>query len=80
MFQATAIKGVIDALTGEHSTLATRTGLNQKIENLHQTMDSIKQLIIDNSTKNSKMGRRLSKKKTAIHNLKETQDSEMSDN
>ena len=79
MFQATAIKGVIDALTGESSTLATKTDLNQKIENLHTTMDSIKQLIIDTSKLNSKTGRRMSKRKSAASNLKENQDSDMSD-
>ena len=47
MFQTTAVKGVIDALTGENSILATKEDLNKKIEDLHTTMDSIKQLIID---------------------------------
>ena len=42
-------------------------------------MDSIKQLIIDTSKLNSKTGRRMSKRKSAASNLKENQDSDMSD-
>ena len=30
MFQTTAVKGVIDELTGENSTLATKSDLNKK--------------------------------------------------
>ena len=43
MFQRTADKGVIEALTEEYSTLVTKTYIYAKIDNLHQTMDSIKQ-------------------------------------
>lgn len=66
MFQSNAIKGVIDALTRDNSTLATKTDLNPKIDNLHQTMDSIKQLIIDRSTKKSTTAQRQSRWKTAV--------------
>ena len=31
MFQTTAVKGVIDALTGENLTLATKYELNKKL-------------------------------------------------
>ena len=77
MFQTTAVKGVIDALTGENSTLATKSDLNKKIDALHSTIDSIKQLII-NTNNPPTVGNRKSKRKTATQNLKDT-DSDMSD-
>ena len=79
MFQTTAVQGVIDALTGENTPLATKTDLNKKIDNLHNTMDSIKQFIIDTAKKSPSLGHRLSKRKTAVSNLKEAHDSDMSD-
>ena len=79
MFQTTAVQGVIDALTGENTPLATKTDLNNKIDNLHNTMDSIKQLIIDTAKKSPSLGRRLSKRKTVVSNLKDAIDSDMSD-
>lgn len=52
MFQVTAVKGVIEALTGDQSMLATKINLNAKIENSITTMDTIKQLIIDTAKTN----------------------------
>ena len=78
MFQTTAVKGVIDALTGENSTLVTKSDLNKKIEDLHTTMDSIKQLIID-SKQLPTISKRKSKRKTTTQNLKEQIDSDMSE-
>lgn len=79
MFQAIAVQGVIDALTGKNTPLVTKKDLNKKINNLHTTIDSIKQLIIDNAKVPSYPGRHTPKIKTAVSNLKDIQDWKMLD-
>lgn len=69
---------MIDALTGENSNLATKSDHNKKIDNLHSTMDSIKQLII-NKKQLPTISKCKSKRKKAAQNLKELIDSDISD-
>ena len=77
MFQATAVQGVIEALTGKNTPLATKADLNRNIEHLHTTIDSIKQLIIANKQASYSTPRRTSKRN--LSNLNDGQESMMLD-